>query len=221
VEFVDAVKNRRSIRDYKPVPVSREMLTEILEIATRAPSGGNQQPWEFVVLGGKVLDSLRQALQEEFLAGAKPHPDFARESATGIYRERYIANIVPLYQLLGIAREDKEKRRQYSAEMLRFFNAPNAIIITVPKEDNPFLTIFSIGAVSQTIALAAVNFGLGTCILHIITDYPEVIRRFVDVQESRRIAIGMSIGFPNWTAAVNTFRSARLPLGDTVSWYEV
>ena len=221
MELVDAINKRRSIRHYKPTPVSKELLTAILNMATRAPSGGNQQPWEFIVLGGKVLDSLRQALQEEFLAGVKPHPDFAREPATGIYRERYIANIVPLYKLLGIAREDKEKRRQYSAEMLRFFDAPNAIIITVPEEDNPFLTIFSIGAVSQNIALVAVNFGLGTCILHIITDYPDVIRKFVDIPESRRIAIGMSIGVPDWDAAVNTFRSARLPLSDTVTWHGV
>jgi nitroreductase len=218
VEFIEAMQQRRSIRVYKPTPVSKEILTEVLEVATRAPSGGNQQPWEFTVLGGKVLDELREALQKQFLSGVESHPHFAREPVVGLSRERYIANIVPLYQTLGIGREDKEKRTQYSAQMMRFLDAPNAIIISTEKQDNPFLTTFSIGAVTQSIALAAVNLGLGTCILHIVTDYPEVISRIAGIPGSKRIAIGIAIGYPDWAAAVNKFRSARVPLSEVVSW---
>ena len=130
MEVIEAIKSRKSIRGYKPTPVPREILAEILEIATRAPSGKNTQPWEFTVLGGKVLDNFKEALQEQFLTG----PDFSKKIYTGVYKERHRELGIRLYQLMGIAREDKEKRDQWTLQNLRAFDAPNIIIISMDEE---------------------------------------------------------------------------------------
>jgi nitroreductase len=218
MELIEAIKSRKSIRGYKSTPVPKEILTAILEIATRAPSGLNTQPWEFTVLGGKVLDDLKQALQEQALSGALPNPDLPIKPLTGVYRQRQVELGIVLYQLMGIAREDKEKKDQWMLKQLRAFDAPNAIIVSIDQEADSPLALFSLGAVTQNIALAAVNFGLGTCIQHVLTYYPEVVRQIAGIPESKRLAIGISIGYPDWEFPANKLDSTREPLANIVSW---
>ena len=102
--------------------------------------------------------------------------------------------------------------------MIRFFDAPNAIIISVDKEISGFLSIFSLGAISQTIALAAVDFGLGTCIEQDPVYYPEVIRQITGLPEFQEIAIGIAIGYPDWGFPANKLESAREPLDNIATW---
>jgi len=219
VELVEDIKLRRSIRGYKPIPVPKETLAQILEIATRAASGMNIQPWKFTVLGGKILDELKNALQEKFLAGEEPHPDFAPMlRSTGIYRERQVALAKGLFQLMNISREDKGKRLEWNLKMLRFFDAPNAIVISVDEEISGFMSIFSLGTVTQNIALTAINFGLGTCIESDPVNYPEVIRQTTGIPESQKIAIGIAIGYPDWDFPANKLESSREPLENVVTW---
>ena len=218
MEIIEAIKSRKSIRGYKPTPVPKEILTEILEVATRAPSNINRQPWEFTILGGKVLDDLKQALQEQFLAGVEPDRDFPVKPLTGVYRKRQVEVGIALYQLMGIAREDKEKRNQWWLKQLRAFDAPNAIIVSVDEEINDLWALFDLGAVSQTIALAAVNFGLGTCIQGALVDYPKVVRQITGIPESKKLAIGIAIGYPDWDFPANELQSTRESLANIVTW---
>ncbi len=222
MDLVESIKSRKSIRGYKPTPVPQETLTQILEIATRAPSATNTQPWKFTILGGKTLEKLKSALQQQFLAGAEPHPDFATYGRlTGVYRNRQVEVGKSLFELMGIAREDKEKGTEWRLKMLRFFDAPNAIIIGLDEETSSFLYIFSLGAVSQTIALAALNFGLGTCIEYIPVHYPEIIRQITGIPESQKIAIGIAIGYPDWDFPANKFQSTREPLANIATWKNI
>jgi len=222
LELAEAIKFRKSIRAYKPTPVPKETLVKILETATRSPSAMNIQPWKFTILGGKVLDELKEALQEKFLAGVEPHPDFPQYSRlAGAYRNRQVEVGKSLFQLMDIAREDKGKRVEWRAKMIRFFDAPNAIIISQDEEVDSFLSIFSLGSVSQTIALAAVDFSLGTCIEHAPVYYPEVIRQIAGIPESQRIAIGIAIGYPDWDFPANKLESVRETLDNIVTWQRV
>ena len=219
MELLEAIKSRKSIRGYNPAPVPKETLTQILEIAIRVPSAMNIQPWKFAILGGKILDELREALQERFLARVEPHPDFARlPPLSGVYRNRQVDLGKSLFQLMDIAREDKGKRIEWTLRMLRFFDAPNAIIISLDEELSGFLSIFSLGTISQTIALAAVDFGLGTCIEHYPVFYPEVIRQITGIPESQKIAIGIAIGYPDWDFPANKLESTREALRNTATW---
>lgn len=222
MDLLEAIRSRKSIRGYKPIPVPEETLAQILELATHAPSALNVQPWKFTVLGGEVLDKLRKAIEEQSLAGVEPHPDFEREPAlTGIYRSRQVEIGKSLFQLMEIAREDKEKRNQWMLKMVRFFDAPNAIIISVDEEMSGPLFVLSLGTLIQTIALAALDFGLGTIIQHAVVYYPEVIRQFTGIPESQKVAIGMAIGYPDWDFPANKVQSTREPLANMTSWHGV
>ena len=221
MELLEAIKSRKSIRGYKPTPVSREVLAEILEIAIHAPSNTNTQPWEFTILGGKVLNNLKQALQEQFRAGVEPQPDFPFKALTGVYRKRQVELGISLYQLMGIAREDREKRDRWTLKMLRAFDAPNAIIIAMDEEissTQDLQAMFSVGTVSQTIALAAVEFGLGTCIHQALINYPKVVRQIASIPDSKKLVIGIVVGYPDWDFAANKLQSTREPLDNIVTW---
>ena len=61
MDYDDVVLGRRSIRGYKPDPVPRALIEEIIGLAVRAPSSMNTQPWNFTVLTGAALDAIRAA----------------------------------------------------------------------------------------------------------------------------------------------------------------
>lgn len=218
MELIEAIKSRKSIRGYQPTPVPKEILTEILEVATRAPSGLNSQPWEFTVLGGKVLDDLKQALEERFRAGTPPDADLPTEALTGVYRERQKQLGIALYQLMGIAREDTEKKTQWLLKGMRVFNAPNAIVVYTDQEVSGLFATFSLGAVTQTIALAALNYDLGTCIQGAPLFYPKVVRQITGIPESKKLAIAIAIGYPDWDFPANRLQTTREPLANIATW---
>ncbi len=219
MDLIEAINLRRSVRGYKPTPVPKETLTQILEIAIRSPSALNTQPWRFTILGGKVLMDVREALQEQFLAGVEMHPDLLPSPPpSGIYRNRQVDLAKGLFQLMDIAREDKGKRMEWTARAFRLFDAPNAIIIGMDEEINSFSSIFSLGIISQTIALVAVSFGLGTCIEQNSALYPDVIRKITGIPESQKIAAGMAVGYPDWDFPANKLQSPREPLSTVATW---
>ena len=115
MELIEAINSRKSIRGYKPTPVPKETLAQVLETSLRAPSAMNLQPWKFTILGGKVMEELKDALQEKVLAGEKGQPDFdSYPPLSGSYRERQVDLAKGLFQLMGIAREDKKKRQEWT-----------------------------------------------------------------------------------------------------------
>lgn len=108
--------------------------------------------------------------------------------------------------------------------MFRFFDAPNAIIITIDHldpESSGYYFMFSLGMLTQNIALAAVNSGLGTCIDLAAVLYPEIIRQVVGIPESRKIAIGIAIGYPDWDFPANRVETSRESLSNITSWHGI
>ena len=217
MDVIEAIKTRRSIRGYKPEPVPKEVLEEILETAIRSPSSLNTHPWEFTVVAGDVMEKIKQANIEKLNAGERPHLEEPRGEYTGIYRERQVALAVQLFQLMGITREDREKRMDWMKRGFRFFDAPAAIIISIDKEVGTGGQ-FDVGAVSQTIALVALNYGLGTCIMGQGIMYPDVIRKLTGITESKLIVICLTIGYPDWDFPANKIYSAREPVENITIW---
>src|SRR5512139_1415848 len=123
MNVIDAIKQRKSIRGFKSDPVSKDVLTKILESACRAPSAMNTQPWEFIVLTGGVLEALRAAAVDQL---KKKEPMRPEHNVVGwpndsIYRERQVDLAKKLFQLMDIRREDKEKRAAWQERGFRFF----------------------------------------------------------------------------------------------------
>jgi nitroreductase len=213
MDLIEAVKKRKSIRGYKRDPVPKAVLEQILELASRAPSAMNTQPWEFTVLTGDIVENLRRSNVELLNSGAPPGPehvvvDWPKES---IYRQRQVDLAKQLFQLMDIAREDKDKR-------FRYFDAPAAIIISVDRclsESGPLLDI---GAVIQTICLAALQFGLGTCIEDQGVAYPEALRKYGRIPDSKRIVAAVAIGYPDWDFPANKVETEREPIKNITTW---
>ncbi len=218
--IVEAIRTRMSIRDFNPDPVPKEILKEILEIAARAPSAENSQPWEFTVLAGDVLDNVRQANIKSLNSGAPPNPDLHYEGwpSGSVYRHRQVEIAKQIFKLMEIPKEDKEKRARWMERGFRYFNAPAAIIISVDRLVHYPRPLFDIGAVTQNICLAALKYGLGTCISNQGVTYPEVLNKFAGIPASKRIKISIAIGYPNYDFPANKVVSTREPVENITTW---
>jgi nitroreductase len=220
VNIIEAIRTRKSIRDFTADPVPQHILTKIIEVASRAPSAENSQPWEFTIVAGDILDTIRKANIEKLKSKAPPHPDLPakglpRDSA---YRRRQIEIAKQLFHLMDIPRGDLKKRDRWMALGFQYFNAPAAIVISMDHSLYYPRPIFDIGSVTQNICLAALHYGLGTCIANQGIAYPEVLHEFAKIPESKRIVISIAIGYPNWDFPANKVVSKREPVEDITTW---
>ena len=218
MDVIEAIQSRISVRGYKPEPVPREILAEIIDIATRSPSTMNTQPWEFMVVAGEVLDNIRRGNMEKLASGVMQNPDVPLEPFEGTYRRRQVELAIQIFELMGITREDREKRAEWQQRGLRFFDAPAAIIIFTDKSLGESYSQFDIGAMAQTICLVALNYGIGTCIEDQGVVFPEVVRKFTHIPESKRIVIAIAIGYPDDEFPANRLESRREPAENIVTW---
>jgi nitroreductase len=220
VNVIEAIRTRKSIRDFKADPVPQHILKEILETATRAPSAENSQPWEFTIVAGEILDKIRTANIKKLNSKAPPHPDLPPKGLPpdSIYRRRQIEIAKQLFGLMDIPRGDIEKRNRWMKLGFRFFNAPAAIVIFMDRSLSYPRPIFDIGAVTQNICLAALHYGLGTCIANQGITYPEVLHEVAGIPESKRIVISVAIGYPNWDFPANRVVSNREPIDNITNW---
>jgi len=204
-----AVLARRSIRAFNPEPVPREVLEEIMENALWSPSWGNTQPWMLTLIGGETLEKIKAEYVQMSGKGIPPHPDFPMPSEFNmIQRARYQGLGKGLFRALGIAREDKEKRNAYYEEMMRCLGAPNVIYLHLDQGFDPY-ALMDCGIILQTIALLAVEQGLGTCILAQAIRYPGVVRKHSGMPDDQMLVMAIAIGRPIMDHPANMFRSVR------------
>jgi nitroreductase len=220
MEIVEAINARRSTRGFRSDPVPQLVLKEILEIAGRSPSANNTQPWECAVLTGDVLDRIRQANVDQLWSKdpsntEHPYSDWPRES---VYRNRQVELAIQIFQLMGIAKEDKEKRDQWMERGVRFFDAPAAIILFMDKALSEPGTLLDIGAYMQTLCLAALSRGLGTCIADQGLLSPATIKKCAGIPDSKRLIISISIGYPNDADRANRLETTRVPGDEFITW---
>lgn len=220
MDIIEAIAKRKSIRKFKPDPVSKELLTKVLESACRAPSAVNNQPWEFVVLTGDVLRRVKTASIEKLNAKEPPHPELELISWSNdsIYKTRQVELAKELFSLMDIARDDKLKRAEWLERGFRYFDAPVAIIILTDKSLSHEGPLLDLGLAMQTICLAALKFGLGTCIEDQGVMYPEVLRKIVGIPENKRIISSIAIGYPDWDFPANKIVTSRELLDKNTQW---
>jgi nitroreductase len=220
MDITEAIRSRKSIRGFKPFPVSREVLEKVLETSCRAPSTMNTQPWEFLVIAGDVLRKIADRNAKMLQDGVMIHPEHV---ITGwpnksVYRERQVEVAKRIFLRMGIPREDKAKRAAWMERGFRFFDAPAAIILltdTMLRDAGPLMDI---GAVMQTICLAALNYGLGTCIEDQGVMYPENIRSVIKIPDTKRIIISIAIGYPDRDFPANQIESPREDIKNLTTW---
>jgi len=220
MDIIEAINQRKSIRGFKPDPVSKEVLVKILESACRAPSAMNTQPWEFTVITGAVLDKLRSAIVDKLQKGEPMEPELqvVSWSNDSIYRTRQIELAKALFKLMDIPREDLQKRLVWLERGFRFFDAPVGILLLTDTSLSETGPLLDIGAAMQNLCLAALNFGLGTCIEDQSVLYPEVLREIAGVPDNKRILMSIAIGYPDWDFPANDISMGRESLDNNTRW---
>lgn len=214
MDIIEAIRERKSIRGYRSEPVPEKIIRKILDIATRAPSAENIQPWHITVVSGRALEGIRQGNLKMLDSGEL----ISRRRLEGVYRSRQVELAIELFGLMGITREDRKMRDEWLKRGFRFFDAPAAIFISTDNELGESSSFFDCGALTQTICLAALSFGLGTCIVGQGVMFPEVVRSFTGIPASQRLVIGIALGYPDRDFPANKLRSKREPIDNTVSW---
>ena len=220
MNYDDVIFGRRSIRGYKPDPVPRKLIQEIIALATRAPSSMNTQPWHFYVVSGDALDRIRAGNTERNLAGV---PD-SREFRTlgpyeGDHRRRQIEIAVQLFQAMGIERDDKERRQDWVLRGFRQFDAPVSVVVTYDKNlQGSDIAPFDAGAVTNALVNAAWSKGLG-CVVNSqgIMQSP-VVREHANIPDDQVIMICVAMGYPDDSFPANAVVSKRRPVEEVVTF---
>lgn len=220
MEFKEVVFARKSIRKFKPDPVSGKTIEAILAVAGRAASGMNIQPWEFFVITGPALASIKQQHIDNLQKGIQPAPETAYSvwPNDSVYRKRQVELGKELFRLMNIQREDMAQRIEWAQRGFRFFDAPVAVVIThdrILPDPGPLLDM---GAVMQMICLAAVEHGLGTCIEGQGIQYPAVLRKFAHIPESKKIVTAIAVGYPDPDFPANRLETTREPVDAVTTW---
>jgi len=220
IELVQALKNRRSVRGFKPDPIEPAVISDILALANRSPSFTNAQPWEVAVVTGKTRDALSKTLLALATSNAESNPDLASPTSwPENIAARTKAHNINRFKHLGIGREDVEKRTQMRLKNYEFFDAPCALFVFKDEGCGEWSTM-DIGGFTQSIALAAQAYGLGTCMQASLTYYPDAVKAALDIASTKKLLVGMSIGVPDFDAPLNAYHSTRIDLDEFVRWYE-
>jgi len=167
----------------------------------------------------KLLENIEQMEADATIA-----PDFKALPPNLLappYGDRQAALAGALFQTVGIARGDKASRRAWQVKGKRFFDAPAAIWVAADAaifNEKHQISLVDLGIVTQTIALAALDFDLGTCIQQDTIFYPDALRRALDIPASKRLIVSIAIGYPERDAPANRFRSEREPLKAMTTW---
>ncbi|MDR2164412.1 MAG: nitroreductase [Zoogloeaceae bacterium] len=209
----EAIRSRRSIRRFLPAPVPRETLEALLELAARAPSGTNVQPWKVYALAGSAREALSSAILEDYASGRKAEREFdyyPREwSEPWLSRRRKVG--LGLYQLLGIAKGDKERMTEQTGRNYRFFDAPVGLILTMNRQLGRGMFL-DYGIFIGNFITAARSLGLDTCVQAAFADYPETIRKTLGIGAEEIIVCGIALGHADPDAPENQLVTEREPV---------
>ena len=212
MDYNDIVHERRSIRGYQQKPVPRELIEEIIDLAKRAPSSMNTQPWHFHVITGEPLERIRKGNTEKMMSGSAVDREIKMNHGyEGPHRERQIEIAIQLFEAMGIARDDKPKRQDWVMRGFRQFDAPVSIVITVDKAlADDTIAHFDCGAATYGLVLAAWSKGLGSVINGQGIMQSSVVRENANIPEDEVIMSCVAMGYPSDEFVANDVKSRRV-----------
>ena len=209
----EVIRSRRSVRGFLPTPVSQETILEILDVATRAPSGTNTQPWKVTVVTG----ARKEALSRELIATAlDPARDTEHEQEYSYYPDKWVHPYLDrrrkvgydLYGLLGIAKGDREGMQRQFARNYDFFGAPVGLLFTIDRIMGQGSWL-DYGMFLQNVMLAARARGLDTCPQAAFTKYHRIVTRHLEIPEGEMLLCGMALGYEDPDQIENTLSTER------------
>lgn len=221
ISVAEAITGRQSIRAYLDKSVPQEMIARILEVAGRAPSGSNIQPWKVWVLTGAARDRLVADLTARHTGGDEGKREYNYYPVK--WREPYIGRRRKtgwgLYGLLGIGRDDKSAMAAQHRQNYTFFGAPVGLIFTIDRDMEPGSWL-DVGMFIQSVMIAARGEGLETCPQAAFCQYHEVVREHLRIGQDKVVVCGMALGYGDPAAHINSFRTERMTLDEFVTWID-
>lgn len=218
MDVSEAVATRRSVRAFLGQPVGRDVLERVLDKARRAPSGGNIQPWNAVVLAGEPLERLKIAVSGVLALGkAGRSMEYAIYPAglDGRYEDFRFGVGEQMYAALDIAREDRAGRLEQFAANFRAFDAPALMLVHTPRYMGP-PQWSDLGMWLQTVMLLLREEGLDSCPQEAWAMYGAQVREQARISDEHVFFCGLAIGWRDPNAPVNGFEVPRAPLSEMV-----
>lgn len=223
-----AITSRMSVRAFTKQPVDRTAIEHILQVASRAPSGTNCQPWRAYVLQGASQARLVQevcAAHDAIRANPALAADYVEEydyypqKWVSPYIDRRRENGWGLYGLLGIGKADRDKMHAQHQRNFKFFDAPVGLMFTVDRVLGRG-SLVDYGAFLQNVMVAARGQGLHTCPQAAWNGFAKIILPHVGARPHEMLVCGMALGYADASALVNTFHTPRVPTPDFTTWLE-
>lgn len=221
MNIINAITSRFSARQFLEKVVDKKIITAILDAARWAPSGVNTQPWQVIVMTGKMKQKLGDAYIAAREQGEKPSPDYSYYPAS--WQEPYLSRRqecgMALYGALKIEKRDVEKRKIAWNRNYHFFGAPVGLMFLI---DNHLGTgsMMDYGMFLQNIMLAAQEYNLATCPQAAMAEFPNITREILQLPPEKHILCGMALGYPEMTAPVNQYRTVREKVEEFTQWVE-
>lgn len=224
----DAITSRMSVRAFLPREVPPSLLQHLLEVASRAPSGTNTQPWKVYVLTGASRDALvakvcaaHDALRADpaLAANFREEYDYYPEKWVSPYIDRRRENGWGLYGLLGIGKGDKDMMHAQHQRNYRFFDAPVGLMFTIDRVMGRG-SLLDYGMFLQSLMVAARAQGLHTCPQAAWNGFANIILPHIGADEGDMLVCGMALGYADATNLVNTFQTPRVAVNDFTTWLD-
>ena len=224
----DAIASRMSVRAFTPEPVAREVIANLLQTASRAPSGTNTQPWKVYVLQGESQASLVNKVcaahdairaQPELAADYREAYDYYPEKWVSPYIDRRRENGWGLYGLLGIGKGDKDKMHAQQQRNFRFFDAPVGLMFTIDTVMGRG-SLVDYGMFMQNIMVGARGHGLHTCPQAAWNGFAKIILPHIGAGSGEMLVCGMALGYADERELVNTFHTPRVPVEAFTHWLD-
>ena len=205
----EAIERRISVRAFRPDPVPKATVAEILACAARAPSGGNLQPWRVHALAGAPLAALKADAAANPI-GETPEYEVYPQNLWDPFRTRRFQNGEELYAAIAIPRDDKPARLRQLAKNAQLFGAPVGIFFSLDRKLGP-PQWSDVGMYMQNVMLLAAERGLATCAQEYWARYPKTVARHTGLADDHMVFSGMALGYAEAEHPINAWRSTRDP----------
>lgn len=216
--FDEAVRQRFSSRAFLPTPLTDEQIRAVLQDAQYSPSNCNTQPWHVHIASGETKDALQKMMIENDSAGkATPDFSFSYNDFHGDYYERSQRQAKIYYDALGIAREDKEKRREAFLRNYKFFGAPHVAFLFMPSFGDNVRVASDIGMYGQSFLLSLAARGFAGIPQTLLGFHADETRRLLGVSDDYRLLFGISFGYADPSAPSGKVRMWRQGVEESVT----
>ncbi len=210
-----AIRERRSVRAFEPLPLPDKLMRKILDLCRWAPSWANTQDWNVFVVTGEALEGLKAAVRERAESGAGGVTDLPmppREWPT------YLADRMARVEPPSEASHDASPQGASPSGVWDFYGAPCLLLLAVDEVLEPRYACLDAGILAQTICLAAEDRGLATCIMAMAVRFPEVLHQLIPAADKMHFVVGIAIGQADHASPANRRERQRVEVDDFVHW---